>query len=237
MKQKSQPQLYRDFIDFITADLQKERHRTHRRMFHVFFFCFFLPLLISVAAFLLIKFRILPVRYKIHLEWSILVLPVCYSVYILSFEVLSTIPFAVKKGGLAASLRRSIEEGDWREKVCEGMLKTVSSDQQDWAWIATSFEMDLQVMSARTKHLTVLAGAVFFLIMQGIDLIGTPDEPIRWIKGVQAGSWLETSSIGGLSQFVGLALFLILLYLSGKQAHQYLMRYLYCAELIQLKDS
>ena len=237
MKQKSQQQLYRDFLDFITMDLQQERHQTHRRMFHVFFFCFFLPLLVSVASFSLIKFKIISIRYKAYIEWSILVLPICYSVYVLSFEVLSTIPYAVRRGGLAASLKKAGEEGQWREKVCGDMLKMVSSEKKDWPWIAQSFAMDVQVMFARTRHLTVLAGAVFFLIMQGIDLLGSAEEPIRWVKTAETGTWFETSSFGGLSQFVGLALFLVLLYLSGNQAHQFLMRYLYCAQLLERKET
>jgi hypothetical protein len=95
--------------------------------------------------------------------------------------------------------------------------------------------MDLQAMEYRTKYLTALAGAVFFLIMQGIDSLTDGEGKVTWVKSSVLG-WVETSS-SDLSQFVGLALFLVLLYLSGSQTYQSLKRYLNCIELLARKDS
>lgn len=233
--QKSRQELYQAMIEFIATDIQRERRRVNRRMLNVFFWCFLLPALITVSVLILVKLQILPRAARNHLDWLVLIFPVFYSLYILSSEVLIGVPSAFRKGGIAITLGQAIQEGEWRDKTSEAMERSVSASSEDWAWLVASFKIDLQSMQYRTKYLTALAGAVFFLLMQGIDSLTDDGGKTTWVKSSLLG-WIETSS-NDLSQFVGLGLFLVLLYLSGSQTYQSLIRYLGCAELILKKGS
>jgi hypothetical protein len=234
--QNSRQELYKNFLDFIRLETQRERLVVNRRMLNVFFWCFLLPAVSSLLVLLLVKLGVLPPRFRIHLDWLVLVFPVAYSIYFLSREVLVEIPEAFKRGGIATSLGGCLKEGEWRDRVAEGMRRTVSSQPEDWLWITESFRMDLQAMRYRARYLTVLAGAVFFLLMQGIDSL-TDDGSSRHVwMGNKLAEFLDAAvSIADLSQFVGLALFLVLLYLSGSQNAHSLERYLNCAELLGLE--
>jgi hypothetical protein len=204
-------------------------------MLNAFFWCFLLPTLSSLGILILVKMGLLPRHVRNHLDWIVLILPVFYSLYVLSFEVLAHIPSIFRRGGGASTLEHSFKEGEWRENISESMLKVVAASPDEWNWITASFKMDLQAMQYRTKYLTALAGAVFFLIMQGIDSLADGEEKVTWIRNSRLG-WLETST-SNLAQFVGLGLFLMLLYLSGSQTYHSLKRYLDCAELINLRKS
>ena len=100
---------------------------------------------------------------------------------------------------------------------------------QGWRWVISNFEIDLQNVQNRTRYLTALAGAVFFLIFQGIDALDSPHAEPRWSTSSIMG-WFE-SSTSTLTQFVGLGIFLVLLYVSGNQVYLSLVRYLQCARL------
>src|SRR5690606_14658332 len=105
----------------------------------------------------------------------------------------------------------------------EAMERELKWGKQEWSWVIMNVEEDLDRLQQRLRHLTALAGAVFFLLMQGIDSL-THD---GWIGDVSPS--LGTNS----SEWVGLALFLLLLYLSGQQNIQILRRYLGCARLVK----
>jgi len=223
--------LYRELIEFVRADVQSERHQVNRRMFSVFFWCFLIPAIASVGVLLLIKFHILPRRARGFLDWMALIFPISYSLYILSSEVLAQVPAVFRRGGTSNVLGQSLRDTEWRERVCEAMQKSVNAAPEDWRWLVASLRIDLAAIQYRTRYLTALAGAVFFLLMQGIDTLGevTSDTPPVWGKNPIMG-WIESSS-NDFSQLVGLSLFLLLLYLSGNQTYHSLMRYLNCAEL------
>lgn len=222
---------YRAFIDFVRAETQRERKSVNRRMWNVFFWCFLLPAALSITLLLMVKFNLLPRRVRSYLDWLVLVFPLFYTLYVLSSEVLRELPMAFRRGGLDSVLRTAANEGDWRFQVCEGMRKNIHTDVLGWQWIATSFKSDLERVKQRAGYLTALAGAVFFFIMEGIDsLLNTDNQKVTWVKDSVLG-WIETSS-SDLSQFVGLGLFLVLLYLAGSQPYYLLQRYLTCAELI-----
>jgi hypothetical protein len=224
--------VYRDFVEFVRTDVQSERSRVNRRMFNVFFWCFLIPALASAAFLLLIKFHVLPRRARGMLDWMALIFPISYSLYILSSEVLAQVPAVFRKGGTSNVLGQSLKDTEWRERVCESMVRHVQASPDEWRWVVASFRIDLQAIQYRTRYLTALAGAVFFLLMQGIDTLGevTSDIPAAvWNKNPLMG-WIESSS-NDFSQLVGLALFLLLLYLSGNQTYHSLNRYLNCAEL------
>jgi hypothetical protein len=231
MQSKNRQELYKDFLEFVSRDMQEERIQINRRILNVFLWCFIFPLLTSATILLLVKFNALSRYARNHVDLLILVFPVVYSLYFLGSEVLANLPKVFKKGGVASSLTQSVNEGEWRSRVCDGMTKSVFASPQDWAWIIASFKIDLGTMKYRTKHLTSLAGAVFFLLIRGIDSIADLETKPVWAKSPIFG-WVDASS--DLSQFVGLALFLVLLYLSGSQTNQSLYRYLNCAYLLKL---
>jgi hypothetical protein len=228
---KSRSELYREFLEFIREDIQRERHQAHRRLFSAFFWCFLLPAFVSVSVLALVKAGLFPRSARAHLDWLVLVFPVVYSLYVLGSEVMSQVPAAFRQGGLASSLNPSLKELEWRGRVCAGMRQALQAAPDDWAWIAQSFRVDVRAMKYRTGYLTALAGAVFFLIMQGIDTLGG-EEKVTWVKSPFTG-WVETGT-SDFSQFVGLALFLMLLYLSGNQTQRGIARYLDCVELNQI---
>ena len=100
----------------------------------------------------------------------------------------------------------------------------------EWRWMTSSFRIDLRRLQNRTRYLTALAGAVFFLIMQGIDSLGGSEPRQLWLNNPVL-DWVQNSA-SAFSQITGLALFLMLLYLSGNQTYHSLERYLDCAELV-----
>jgi hypothetical protein len=102
-----------------------------------------------------------------------------------------------------------------------------------WRWLIDNFEIDLKNLQNRTRYLTALAGAVFFLIFQGIDAFDVPHAEPRWSTSTIMG-WFEAST-NSFDQFFALGIFLMLLYVSGNQVYLSLARYLQCAELV-LKD-
>jgi len=225
--------LYEKFIEFVANDFQSERHRVNKRMFSVLLWCFLVPALISVVSLLLIKIGMFPRRIRAHLDWVVLIFPLCYSVYILSSEVLAQIPSLFRKGGGAVILGQTIKESGWRVRVSEGMKQTVSASKDDWRWIIANFRMDLSAIQHRNRYLTALAGAVFFLLNQGIDSLTDGTEKVTWTK-VPAVGLVETST-SDMTQFVGLTLFLVILYISGSQTYHSLTRYLNSAELISIE--
>lgn len=235
MHTKSRQELYRSFIDLIRTEVQVERNAVNRRMLSVFFWCFLLPAIVSAALLILMNLGAVPRGMRALLDWIILVFPVSYSIYFLSSEVLREVPAAFRRGGIATTLGQALKEGDWREKVSGNMRKALPDARPaDWSWIASSFKADLEALQYRTRYLTALAGAVFFLIMQGIDSLGDDPTPVVWTKDPVLG-WIESSG-NDLGQFVGLGLFLVLLYLSGSQTYHSLQRYLRCVELLILED-
>jgi hypothetical protein len=230
---RSRQDLYKDFLEFIRNDIQSERHQVNRRMFSTLVWCFLLPALVSVTILLLINLHVLPRSARAALDWLVLIFPIFYSLYVLGSEVLSQVPATFRKGGISNTLGQSLNEAIWRERVCAGMAQGIHARVDEWKWLVANFKVDLQIMQYRTRYLTALAGAVFFLLMQGIDSLSggsDPMDPALLINKNPLMGWLERSS-NDVSQFVGLALFLVLLYLSGNQTYHSLMRYLNCAEL------
>jgi hypothetical protein len=232
MQPRSREELYRSFIDFIGTDVQRERRHVNRKMFGVVIWCFILPAVVSATILLLIHFKVFPRTVKSYADWVILVFPVIYSLYILSSEVLSQVPSTLKRGGIATTLSQATREGEWRRKVCDGMATTVNASYEDWKFLVTSFRMDLGILKQRTNHLTALAGAVFFLILHGIDSLGESVNT-RPVNPYVLMEWVESAN-NDISQMVGLALFLVLLYLSGNQTYHSMLRYLNCAELMMI---
>lgn len=219
---------YRDLLDFIRRDVQGERRLMSRRMFNVFLWCFIIPAAISVLLLLLITLGVLPRHLGRYIEWLVLFFPILYAIYVIASEVLSGMPSAFRWGGIANMLKQSLQDAEWRERVVGEMKAQVHADVRGWRWIVANFQVDLDRIHHRARYLTALAGAVFFLLMQGLDSV-VPEQGAGYHQTLQG--WFE-SSMSNLAQFVGLGLFLVLFYLSANQTHVSLARYLSCAQLI-----
>ena len=227
---------YREFIEFVRIDVQRERLLVHRRMFSVFFWCFALPAAVSLGTLLLIKFRVLPIKARAIQDWMVLVFPVCYSLYVLGSEVIAQVPTVLRKGGVSGTLGQALKDAQWRERVGESMGRAVRAGEEEWRWIIENYRIDMASLQHRARYLTALAGAVFFLLMQGIDSLagGDAEQAVSWTRNPITG--LTETSNYDFSQFVGLGLFLVLLYLSGNQTYHSLARYLHCAEFNRVKS-
>jgi hypothetical protein len=223
-------ELYKAFTEFVGRDIQSERKLANRRMFGVFLWCFMVPAFFTFSFVLGLKLGYIPLRYGRYADWIIVVFPVAYSVYILSFDLIRELPTAYRRGGVAANLARGYEDARWRTRVCTELKPMYV--QKQWPWLIKTFYIDLMNLQHRTRYLTALAGAVFFLLMKGLDFFDLA-EPMPHPSGYILG-WFESSS-SNAAQFTGLALFLVMLYLSGNQVYHSLARYLSCLELVEVE--
>jgi hypothetical protein len=230
---------YRDFIEYVGADLKKVRMQLHRRMLLAFLWCFIMPVLTAILVMVLVKFHVFPKNWGRHLDWLIVAFPVIFSIFILSSDVLKDLPSIMRRGGLSSALSRALQEETWRTRVCSEMRVAMTAHEASrqttgWNWLVRTFRIDLQNMQYRTRYITALAGAVFFLLMQGIDALDEASPMAPTWQSTSLLSWAESSS-NHVAQAVGLAFFLVLFYVSGSQAYYTLIRYLQCAELILLE--
>lgn len=232
MESRTRPELYRDFLEFVRKDMQGQRKTVSRRIFNVFLWCFLIPASLSLVLLLLVRLGVLPRSISRYMDWLVLVFPILYSIYVVSMEVLRDMPSAYRRGGIGSTLAQAGKDCDWRARIASEMQHSLSTGIENWRWIAMNFEVDLKAIHHRAKYLTGLAGAVFFLLMQGIDQLGDPNaETILAYQSLQG--FVEFSS-NNVSQFVGLTLFLVLLYLSGTQTYHSLRRYKDCLDLVVL---
>ncbi|MEK6704636.1 MAG: hypothetical protein AABZ06_02505 [Bdellovibrionota bacterium] len=229
MHNRSERETYDTFIDFVGKDIQHERSNVNKRMFMVFIWCFVLPVFFSFSLLVLINTGALPKMARGYLDWVLLLFPVVYGCYFFSSEVLVHIPLALRRGGAVTTLNQFKQEAAWRERVCEEMKRIIGIKIKEWIWVCSNFEIDLKRMRQRTAYLTALAGAVFFLILQGIDALGDEPNHVSWVRA--PWGWVEATS-NDLYQFAGLVLFLVLFYLSGLQMYHSLARYLNCARMV-----
>lgn len=223
--------VYRQFLSLIQSKVRAERSAGNRRMFSVFLWCFLIPAGIALTVFALIRFGVLAPSARSYADSALLFFPIVYSLYFLGSGMGREAVGVFRHGGLSATLERVAQEGEWRDRMCGEMRKDLSVTTEDWRWIARNYEMDLNALKVRFRHLSVLSGAVFFLLLQGIDLISPEvSEPVA-LDAVGFLNWLRWAS-DSVIQLVTLGLFLILFYLSGSQVYHSLQRYLDCAELL-----
>lgn len=213
---------YAGFLNFIRQHHQGERWDVNRRMFSVFLWCFFAPAAVSLLVIVLVNMGVLPRSMRGYLDWIMLVFPVLYSLYFLSSQVISGIPMAFRQGGFAMTVTQARVDSEWRSKVIESLERDLHYTKTQWRWIVDNLEEDLERIQMKSRHITALAGAVFFLLMQGIDSI-TSDV-------IETVETQIPPATGASSEWVGLLLFLVLLYLSGQQSYYNLRRYLACAK-------
>lgn len=228
---------YQRFLAFVRQSADRERRAVNRRLFSVLLWCFLLPTAVLILFLLLIEFDFISWRYRGYADWVLLIFPVVYSLYFLSSEVLRDVPSAFRRGPVASVLAQAERDGRWRDEICRELDEKFGGDVEQWRWISQSFSKDLNNLKYRARYLTALAGAVFYLLMQGLDFVGgepVDHQPVKWIKDPNFG-WVELSS-QDFTSFIGLGLFLVLLYLSAIQTYQSLKKYLDCAELMMVRS-
>lgn len=232
---RSHNQIYREFVQFIQAEAHSSQISVRKRMFSVFFWCFILPAILSVVGRVLIVKGVFPFSFKQYIDWLPLFFPVTYSLFYIGKEVIADLPKAFQRGGAASALEYAISESDWREKTTEKMTRQLKFSYEDWSWIYQTFEMDLNSLRYRAQFLTLLAGAVFFMILQGFDVFGGSSTRFAELtSSAQLVSWID-STTDALWQLVGLVFFLAMLYLASSQTHHLLKRYLDCVRMILLQ--
>lgn len=232
---RSRSETYRAFLAAVSGDIQKERARANRRFFGVFFWCFLAPAVTTLGLMLAVRGGFIAHRWRALCDWLVLIFPIGYSLFVLGFEVLRDVPTAFRRGGLVNTLKQSGQEGDWRAQQTEALVAQVGADPGDWEWITASYRIDLAAFLGRTRYLTALSGAVFFLIFRGIDWLSDPGAS-RMVRNPLLSPYVQVTGFDDQAMTLTLAIFLVLLYLSGTQTHRALSRYLDCAELALLKS-
>ncbi len=211
---------YVEFMRFVQAHNNRDRLVVSRKLFSFVLWCFIAPAIVSVLIIVLANSSVIPKSARSYLDWVMLVFPVLYSLYFVGAQLLSGVPKVYREGGFAQSLAQVLSEYGWRVGVLKEFNPTPAWTTEDWDWVTRNLEIDISRLQARARYLTGLAGSVFFLIMQGIDALT-----------LDAQSAAATDS--GPAQWVGLALFLTLFYISSLQTPQNLQRYLSTARLMR----
>ena len=216
MHTRTPKELYRQFLEVVGSESRRERIAVNRRMLGVVLWCLVAPLFVALVGVLLIKFQVVPRRSRGWFDLATLLVPAVYAGRFLVHELLREAPKAMRGGGIANLLGQFASQHEWRDATSELLRSKVGASGQEWAWISTQFSNDLEQLRSRNRYLTALAGAVFFLINQGLDAIledvpSAGSEPMQW---------------------TALGMVLVLLYFSGSQVHDGLKRYLRCAETL-----
>lgn len=211
---------YVEFMKFIQAHNNRDRLIVSRKLFSFVLWCFIAPALVSVLIIVLSNSGVIPKSSRAYLDGVMLVFPVLYSLYFVGVQLLSGVPKVYREGGFAQSLGQALTEYSWRVSVLKEFKPTPAWSKTDWSWVIQNLEIDIHRLETRAKYLTGLAGSVFFLIMQGIDALT-----------MDAQSFALADS--GPAQWVGLALFLTLFYISSLHTPQNLQRYLSAARLMR----
>ena len=168
--EQSRSQQYRQFLSLIQSKVRAERSAGNRRMFSVFLWCFLIPAAIALTVFTLIRFGVLPPAARNYADSALLFFPIVYSLYFLGSGMGREAVGVFRHGGLSATLERVAQEGEWRDRISGEMRREFSASSDDWRWIARNYEMDLKALKVRFRHLSVLSGAVFFLLLQELGI-------------------------------------------------------------------
>jgi hypothetical protein len=230
---------YTVFLEIVRQEMQSERSLVNRRMLSVFLWCFVAPAVVAVFGLILIRLGWVSSFFRGWVELLFLAFPILYSIYFFASQVGKDLPGHFKKGGAGLLLSQGLRDADWRARIMDRFDRELSLENDEWVWIVKSFSVDLENIRDRTRYLTAFAGAVFYLIMQGVDTFKPGVEPWGNVPGEflhPAQKLLLGPIVAELSQIFGLILFLVLLYLSGMQAYYGLQRFLFCAQLMNRKQ-
>ena len=238
MEKKPRIEMYADFLSFVEQKSKREQSVVNHRLFNVLFWCFILPICLSVLFLLAVRVGLLPHRVKGYLDWLILLFPIGFALFTLVSEAYVDFPLMFRRGGMVTPLREVLKNYEWREMTIQELEKRIVVSPRDWHWIAVNFEIDLKRLEFKAKYLTVLGGALFFLLFQGLDILdaltGESGAQVVWTPTI-LGTWLQWF-FNQVMQIVSLLLFLGIFYLSGRQLQHLLERFLHCAQLLSGQD-
>jgi hypothetical protein len=204
-------------------------------MLSIVIWCFILPAVLTILAFVLTQQHVLPGRFRSYLDWIPLIFPIGYSIYVLFTEVLLDLPSWFRRGGYSSVLNQVHSDSQWRQATCERMKRQFPLRVEQWAWIQENFDTDLLSVRHRSRYFTFLGGAVFYIALQGLDFLTEDvgavslETAVGWASLVRV--WMES-----VSRVVSLGVFVFLLYLSGSQLTFNLRRYSDCLRLLQMRD-
>ncbi len=222
------PQIYEQFSSWIKLDVNRDRAITNRKILSVAVWCLILPIFLTLIAFLNRKF------FQFNIDRytdDIIFFPPLVYVLISLWPTLRDLPRVFKKGGFVALVEDSQREVEWREKTSLQMNADLRFGKNEWTLVSFHLKHELDRMRDQNKYMTILTGAVLFLMFQFLDLGGNSDM-VRAV-GAQAmvRGWVEQFAQWSY-QFFSLLLFTALFYLSGTQYRRNLLRYLVCVDRI-----
>ncbi len=209
-------ELYARFLRAIEQENSKDRFLSAKRMRTFFFWCLGVPLVVFLAATILIRVGAFPSSLRGALGWILILFPVLYSVFFLFSEVIRDAPRVLRLGGVGNVLGQFEREQLWRQAVTDQLRSQVGGVPAQWMEITRLFRADLDSLRDRYRYLSVLSGAVFFFLMTGLDVL--EDLP------------RATTAADGPLGYFSLLVFSLLFYLSGTQSVRILSRFLPCAE-------
>ena len=230
---KSAQQAYEHFVNWVQADMKKDRFLVNRKVFSVVLWCLIFPALTLIVLVALRKYQWIGVVKYVDL--IVFVPPFIYALYSL-WPTIREIPRVFSKGGLNALLDESLKEVTWREKTSAQLKTDLKLTSKEWDLLAFHLRADLARMSQQNRYMSILACVVLFFMFQFLDL-GAGNEVI--LEAGSAGlvkAWVDQFSQWSIQVF-SLILFSALFYLSGLQFQRHVVRYLVCIERILKEET
>lgn len=212
MSRRDPIEVYEQFLQFIREENLAEHGRLRRRVWEIFFWCLIAPVGVVVIVWLLSPFHLIPVDRRAVYEWVMTIFPVGYSVYFFFRRVAWGAPGHIREGSIGMALRGALEESRWRKDVVDRLQKKLALAPEELRWIHKAFARDLKQLHRKSRHLIVVGAVIFFLMMQGLDLLS-------------GGPTLEDFLSPGGVHILAFAVFSVLLYLSESETQRSLERY------------
>jgi len=221
---------YQLFVNWVQADMKRDRFLVNKKIFGVVFWCLLLPAILSIVLFGLRKYQVVvAMRFA---DLIIFLPPFVYALYSI-WPTIRQVPHVFKKGGMGALLDESMKEVEWREGTVARMKADINLTPAEWSLISFHLRSDLERISQQNRYMTILASVVLFFMFQFLDLGAPTDIIIPETAGGLVQAWVNQFYQWSI-QVLSLLLFSALFYLSGLQFHRYLTRYLICIERINI---
>lgn len=221
---------YEQFVNWVQADMKKDRVSVNRKVFSVVLWCLILPTLIALALYGMRKMQwIEQVRY---LDSILFFPPFAYALYSL-WPTIRELPRVFQKGGVGALLDESVREVEWREMTAAKLESELKLTSHEWRAIAFHLRNDIDRMVDQNRYMTILTAVVLFFMFQFLDLGSTGEVYLETGPTGMVKAWIDQFSQWSI-QVISLILFSALFYLSGLQFERYLTRYWVCVQRLLL---
>ncbi len=228
---------YAAILLWIQEDLRKDRFAVHRRIFMILLWCLILPAIIASLLMVGIRLGWLPADWKRFLDWVTVMFPAGFALYVFVTEVATGFPAWIRVGGLGGVLKQIQQESEWRASARERVAAKFKLSPSAWLVVAKRYEADLKQVQFRTNFLVGLGSAVFFILLQGLDLASETDPRPLAVEGPKLLIHLVTLWNETFTRITSLGIFSVLLYLSGVQMVATLRRYIGVLSELAERDS